>query len=97
MGFSLDEYDGFRGTAVPFELAACGSGGRWSKGETRPPTRDGRRPGCEVDLLLPMTTVAGFAGGKDVTCNLVVVGADIAASTGDDEVLGGADTFARLW
>lgn len=94
---SLDEYEGLRGIVVPLALAVCGKGGRWSKGDTLPPTRDGRRPGCEEDLLLPMPEFVGFAKGNDVTDSFVELGADIAASTGDDEVVGGADTFARLW
>jgi hypothetical protein len=44
-----------------------------------------------------MPEFVGFAKGNDVTDSFVELGADIAASTGDDEVVGGADTFARLW
>jgi hypothetical protein len=94
IGLSLDGYDDFRGKFAPFGRIVCGKGGRWSKGETRPPIRDGRRPGCEDDLLLPGVE---FVMGSDVVGNLVVPGADIVASTGEDEVLGGADNFDRLW
>lgn len=85
---------------MPFEPADCGSGGRWSKGDTRPltrDTRDGRRPGCEEDLLLPTPPDIGFTEGKDAVASLVELGADIATSTGDGELLGGADTLDRLW
>ena len=53
---------------MPFEAADCGSGGRWSKGDTRPltrDTRDSRRLGCEEDLLLPMPPdIIGFIRRK---------------------------------
>jgi len=83
-----------------FGAADCGSGGRWSKGDTRPltrDTRDGRRPGCEEGLLLPMPPDVGFTEGKDDAVILVELGADIATLTGDGELLGGAGTLDRLW
>lgn len=81
---------------MPF-WAACGNGGRWSKGDTRPLISDGRRPGCEEDRLLPGTNGAMAPEGSDEAGIGAVLGADIAGSTGDAELLGGAENLERLW
>ena len=87
-------------TSPPSPKPDCGSGGCWSKGDTRPltrDTRDGQQPGCEEDPLLPMPPDIGFTEGKDDAVSLVVLGADIVTSTGDGELLRGTGTLDRLW
>jgi hypothetical protein len=44
-----------------------------------------------------MPTVVEFAKGKGAGGSLVVLGADIVASTGEDEAVDDADIFDRLW
>lgn len=84
----------------PLAFAAPGRGGRVSRGEIRPPTREGRRPGCEEDLLRPGTIPAVVIPGKeeaaDLGCGLDP--ADAIESAGDVErELGGADVFVLRW
>jgi len=44
-----------------------------------------------------MTKGVEFVRGKDAAGSFVVLGKDMVASTGDDETVGGADTFVRRW
>lgn len=76
-------------------LAVCGKGGRGSKGDTLPLIKDGRRPGCEEDLFLPRTCVEWLIEGREAFGILLVLGADIKGSTGEDEAVGGAEAFER--
>lgn len=92
-GFSLDELEGFR--EPPLMLAVCGNGGRGSKGDTLPPTKDGRRPGWEEDLFLPGICVDWLSEGREVFGILLVLGADSEGSTGEDDAVGGAEAFDR--
>lgn len=75
--------------------AVCGKGGRGSKGDTLPPIKDGRRPGCEEDLFLPGVFADGLIEGRGVFGILLELGADIVGSTGEDEAVGGAEAFDR--
>lgn len=66
-----------------------GSGG----GDKRPPTRDGRRPGCEDERLRP-TLIGAGAPGKDVAFACGTEPTEVVDSVGeDDRVLGGAEVF----
>lgn len=85
--------------ADPFTLTAPGRGGRGSRGEIRPPTRDGRRPGCEEDRLRPGTVPIVVMPGNeaaDLGCGLDP--ADAIESAGEVErELGGPDVFVLRW
>lgn len=99
MGLSFDGIDVLR-LPAPLTPAELGSGGRWSSGETRPPTRDGLRPGWDEDRLLPGTIPMGAAPGKeDAALGWGMEPADAVESAGDDDrELGGADDFVvRRW
>lgn len=61
--------------ADPLTFAAPGRGGRGSRGEIRPPTREGRRPGCEEDRIrpgmvptVPMVVIPGKEEAADLGC-----------------------------
>ena len=77
-----------------------GRGGRGPRGEIRPLTRDGRRPGWEEDRLrpgmIPAVVMPGNEEAADLGCEIDP--ADAVESAGEVErELGGADIFARRW
>lgn len=93
-GFNFDEVETLR----PFGSALWGSGGRWgSKGDIRPLTTDGRRPGCEEARLRPGVGAAPELEGEVGILTGGCVNEDGGFdSVGDEEVVeGGADILLR--
>lgn len=85
---NFDGKEAFRVGTGPFAPAELGRGGR-SVGDNRPPTSDGRRPGCDDDRVRPIFAL-DLGTGIDP--------ADAMESAGDeDRGVGGAEVLALRW
>lgn len=99
LGLSLDGIDVFRGVPFPLTADIPGSGGRPSRGDIRPPTRDGRRPGCDEERLLPPSEGVVVPdsvppGRDDATAFEGIEPMDAVESAGDAaRDVGGAEVF----
>jgi hypothetical protein len=96
LGLSLDVCEDFLGTASPFGITVAGRGGLGSSGDRRPLISEGRRPGCDDDLFLPMPRFVAVLEGADEAINFGPAVVEEGSSVGDDEaVLEGAEVFER--
>lgn len=97
MGFNFDGIETLR--AVPLIAAGPGKGGLESSGEIRPLIKEGRRPGCEEERLLPVIALRGLTPGSEDDAGLDpgIDPDDVVESAGDEgRGVGGAEDFAIL-
>lgn len=96
LGFNFEGKDVLRMPLLFNPPAVAGNGGRWSGGDIPPPTRDGRRPGCDVERVRPIPKLVAVLAGRDDTIDLGTEPTDAVDSVGEDERrLGGAEVFRR--